>query len=292
MAEREVPIGDRVPVRSAGSRPVDGLLLAVGTLTALPVPAPRAVDTAACRTAMLLAPAVAVLPGLSAALVGVVSHAAGHTAPVTAALCVGTWTLSTRGMHLDGLSDTADGLAASYDRERALDVMRRGNAGPAGLAMVTIVVAVQVLSLATALDRLGALAPLLACVAGRAVLPLLCARGVPAARPGGLGAATAGCVPRAAAACSVVIAAALAALLAMASGAWTVDALDIGVADPVPNTAAALGGALAVGAALAAAGLLLRRAVRRLGGITGDVLGAGVELGTAAALLVLSARPV
>jgi adenosylcobinamide-GDP ribazoletransferase len=286
MTDPSVPIGDRVPVRSAGSRPVDGLLLSVGTLTALRVPAPRAVDTAACRVAMFLAPLVGILPGLAAALVAVLAHEAGHTALIAAALGVGTWNLSTRGMHLDGLSDTADGLASSYDRQRALDVMRRGNAGPAGLAMVTIVVTVQILALAAALDHLGPVAPLVACVAGRAVLPVLCARGIPAARPGGLGAAMAGCVPRTAAALAAGFAAVLAALLA---GLGRV--VDVGVQVPVPNAEAAVHGALAVALALVAAGLLARRAVTRLGGITGDVLGAGVELGTTAALLALSAWP-
>jgi adenosylcobinamide-GDP ribazoletransferase len=40
--------------------------------------------------------------------------------------------------------------------------------------------------------------------------------------------------------------------------------------------------------ALAVAAALTRHAVRRLGGVTGDVLGAAVELSTAAAYLVLA----
>jgi len=47
-------------------------------------------------------------------------------------------------------------------------------------------------------------------------------------------------------------------------------------------------GPLGVLAALAVAALVLHRAATRLGGITGDVLGACVEVGTAAALVVLA----
>jgi adenosylcobinamide-GDP ribazoletransferase len=59
---------------------------------------------------------------------------------------------------------------------------------------------------------------------------------------------------------------------------------------PAPETAFVVGAAAVTVAALVA-GLLGRRAVRRFGGVTGDVLGAGVEAGTAAALVVLAAFP-
>ncbi|KAB2353251.1 adenosylcobinamide-GDP ribazoletransferase, partial [Actinomadura montaniterrae] len=53
----------------------------------------------------------------------------------------------------------------------------------------------------------------------------------------------------------------------------------------------ALQGLAAVVLGLAAALLMLRHAVRRLGGVTGDVLGALVEIATTAALLALAALP-
>ncbi len=91
-----------------------------------------------------------------------------------------------RAMHLDGLADTADGLAAGYDRERALEVMRRGDTGPAGAAALVLTLLVQVACLAALLtSAVGATLAGVALLASR-LAPALCARlGVPAARRGG-----------------------------------------------------------------------------------------------------------
>src|SRR5205085_6995031 len=105
--------------------------------------------------------------------------------------------LASRGLHLDGLADTADGLASSYDRERALAVMRRGDVGPAGAATLGLVLLVQVAALADLVSPGGwsaAVVPAVAVVLSRCVLALVCARGVPAARPEGLGATVASSV--------------------------------------------------------------------------------------------------
>jgi adenosylcobinamide-GDP ribazoletransferase len=227
---------------------------------------------------MLLAPAVAVLPGTATALVAAAALALGLDSLLAAVLAIGTLALVTRGLHLDGLADTADGLTASYDRARALEVMRLGNVGPAGVATVVLVLMVQVTALAQALPAAGPVAVLVAVIAGRLVLPLVCSRGVPAARQQGLGAAMAGSVPRsAAAAAGLLTAAAGAGLTALAASSGVLWGLLFG--------AAAVSGSALVG------GLLTVRAVRRFGGVTGDVLGACVEAGTAAALVVLAATP-
>jgi adenosylcobinamide-GDP ribazoletransferase len=262
----------------------DGLRLAVGTLTALPVPPPATVDRSRARIAMLLAPAVGLLPGIVAALVAATALRLGLDPFVAAALTVGTAALLTRGLHLDGLADTADGLAASYDRTRALEVMHRGNTGPAGVTTVVLVLAVQVTALAQALHVAGPVAALVAVVAGRVTLPLLCARGVPAARQEGLGAAMAGSVPRTLAAGVTLVTAMLGAGLTL----WLrlPDAV-MGLGSVTPF----LFGALAVLAAALVAVLLGRRAIHRFGGVTGDVLGACVEAGTAVALVVLAVLP-
>jgi adenosylcobinamide-GDP ribazoletransferase len=246
---------------------VDATRMAIGTLTALPVPAPRRIDRQVAAAAMVFAPLAAVLPGLAATGVCWAADAAGASPLVAAGLAIGTVALTTRGLHLDGLADTADGLAASYDRQRALDVMRRGNTGPAGAATLVLVLIVQVAALASALPVFGPLAVAVAVVAGRLALPLGCLHGVPAARAEGLGATVAGAVPPGAAAAALVV---------VAAAAFAVTG---------PR------GVVAVGLGALASAVLLARGVQRFGGITGDVLGAGVEVATAAALVVLSLHP-
>jgi adenosylcobinamide-GDP ribazoletransferase len=251
----------------------DAVRLGVGTLTVVPVKPPRRVDREVGCRAMVLAPLVAVIPAAAASIVCWAAITAGLTPLVAAVLAVGAIALTTRGLHLDGLADTADGLAAGYDCERALAVMRRGDVGPAGVVTLVLVVLAQVAALDAALRAGpgGALVVALAVIAGRATLPLACARGVPAARPDGLGAAVAGTVPRPVVLLVLAVVALVAALGCAAAGlpAWR--------------------GAAAVVAAALVAGLLVRRTVHRLGGVTGDVLGACVETATAAALLVLAA---
>jgi len=242
---------------------LDSLRMAVGTLTALPVPAPRVIDRRVARGAMVLAPAAVVPLAAVAGLIMWGGAALGLPGLACAGLAIGAVALGSRGLHLDGLSDTADGLGASYDRERALEIMRRGDSGPTGVAALVLALIVQCGALAAA----GAVAAVVAVLAGRCVLSLCCARGVPSARPEGLGATVAGSVAMPVAAMVFVVAAGLSAL-APGYDWWR--------------------GPLAVGVAYAVAGLLLWRCVRRLGGITGDVLGACVEAATAAALLALA----
>jgi adenosylcobinamide-GDP ribazoletransferase len=273
----------RLPSR-AGLR--DGLLLAAGTLTVVRVPPPRQVDAARAGLAMTVAPLVGALLAVPAAAVAVAARAAGTGPLVAAALAVAVLAWASGGLHLDGLADTVDGLAAARgDRGRALEVMRQGPVGPLGACALVLVLLVQVSALARCLAAgdgagwgvWGALALPAAAAAGRAVLPLLCVHGVPAARAGGLGATVAGTVPRPVAAAVPLVTAALAAVaVALAPGL-------LPGAGPVRVALAVLGGCL-VGALLAA------RAAGRVGGVTGDVLGAGVEWGTTAALVLLATR--
>lgn len=248
----------------------DGLRLAVGTLTVLPVRPPGRVDRTVAGVAMVVAP-VAVLPVAVVAAAVVWGGTALALPPLVAAtLALAVVALGTGGLHLDGLADTADGLASGGDRERRLEVMRRGDVGPSGAAALLVVVLVQVGALAGLVARDGSSAAtgvLGALLVGRAVLAPACARGIPAARPDGLGSAVAGSVPPAAA----VLVGGLTALAA----------------------AVAQGRSGLVGVALAAAVvvLLVVTCRRVLGGISGDVLGAGVELAVAGYLLAQVAGP-
>ncbi len=250
----------------------DALRLALGTLTVLRVPAPRRVDRRTAGGAVLLAPVAALPLGAAVALVLWVSRELGLATLVAGLLAVGVLVLGTRALHVDGLSDTADGLTASYDRERSLTVMRSGTSGPAGGVAVLLVLGLQAASLAwLAVPPAGPwLAGLLVCLS-RAALALCCVRGVPAARTEGLGAAFTGSVGVPAVALTWVGVVVLAALgTAVAGGS-------------------ALSGALAAVVAALVVGLLVRRAVSRLGGVTGDVIGACVEVCLASLLVGVTA---
>lgn len=246
----------------------DSWRLAVGTLTALPVRPPRRVDPGVAGVAMVLAPVAAIPLGLLVALVGWGGREL-ELAPIgVAAVAVGALALGTRAFHLDGLADTADGLASSYERERALAVMRTGDTGPAGAAALVIVLAIQVGALTSLFAHESGpwLAGLLVC-ASRSTLTATCARGIPAARTDGLGAAPAGSVP------VVVAVAAWAAITAVLCAAFATADLPW------------WRGLVCAGAALAVVAVLVHRAVKRLGGVSGDVYGAAIELSLAALLL-------
>src|SRR5690606_10043068 len=124
-----------------------GLRMAVGTLTAIPVRV-RRVDRTVAAWAMAAAPLVGVL---LTALAGAVLAGAlllGLSPLLAAVLAVGALALLTRGLHLDGLADVADGLGSGAAADRALEVMRRSDIGPFGVVTLVLVVLVQVASLA------------------------------------------------------------------------------------------------------------------------------------------------
>ena len=247
----------------------DGLRLGLGTLTVLPTPAPRTVTPGSARVAAVAAPLLVVPIALAAAAVGWLGVRMGLPSIAGGLAAVGLLAWLSRGLHADGLSDTADGLAASWtDPVRALTVMRSGTAGPAGVTTLVVVLGLQAACLGALVERpWGVVGATLALAGSRAALALGASRGIPAARPDGLGVAFAGAVGRAGAVgVWVGVAAALTAAQAFSGRPWW-------------------GGLVATALGLAAASALLVRCVHRLGGITGDVLGALVEV-TATALLV------
>ena len=252
----------------------DAWRLALGTLTALRVGPPRTVDARRAGAAMVLGP-LAVLPlGLAVLLVTVAGDALDLAPLVVALLAIGVVVLGNRGLHLDGLSDVADGLAASYDRERSLAVMKTGTSGPAGTVAVVLVLGLQVAGLAGIVSgpdawRSGTLAGIAVC-ASRAALVLCCARGLRPARPDGLGRTYTQSVAPVVAGLVWLGAAGLLA----AAGHWA--GLDW------------WRGVVAAAVALVAVGALLARTVSRFGGVTGDVFGAAVESALAALLVALS----
>lgn len=250
---------------------LDAWRLALGTLTAIPVRPPRAVDRRTAGAAMLLAPLAVVPLALAVAFILWAGRELELAPLAVSILAVGALAAGSRAFHLDGLADTADGLTSSYDRERSLAVMKTGDVGPAGAAALVVVLGVQAAALAglSTVQDGPWLAALLVCVS-RGVLTVTCVRGIPAARRDGLGQTYVGAVaPWATAAAWLALTAAMSLGFVLIDEPWW-------------------RGPVCAVVALLVVGALIRRAVARLGGVTGDIFGACVELSLAALLLAAS----
>ncbi|WP_427151925.1 adenosylcobinamide-GDP ribazoletransferase [Streptomyces sp. TRM70308] len=260
--------------RGLPARLAHGLRFAFGTLTVLPVRV-RRWDRETARTGLLCAPVAGAVVGLAAGSAGALLLVLGAGTPVAAVAAVAVPAVLTRGLHLDGLADVADGLGSGRDAAGALAVMKRSDIGPFGVVTLVLVLLGQVAVLDALFARgwaAGLAGATVAAVTARTALTCAARRGVPGARPEGLGAVVAGTVPP--------------------SGAWAVGGTVVALAAAqgalLGGGPGALGGAAAVLVGLGAASLLLRRCVRRLGGVTGDVFGAVSEAAATGALLVLA----
>ncbi|MFE7719091.1 adenosylcobinamide-GDP ribazoletransferase [Nocardia rhizosphaerihabitans] len=236
---------------------MNSIRLAVSWLTVLPITGPATVDRRAAGHAIALAPLVGLLLGGLAAAAMRLSVAAGLTTVLAGLLTVGLLAMLTRGMHLDGLADTADGLGSYGPPERARQIMKSGGAGPFGVAALIFAIAIQAVAFAALADEGRWLAIAIAVTLGRVAVVLACRRGIHAAPDSGFGTLVAGTQ-------------ALAPVLiwsVLATG-WSVFA--------VPGNLWL--GPLVTVTVLAVSVLITRHSVRRFGGLSGDVLGAVVEI--------------
>ena len=250
-----------------------GLRFAFGTLTVLPVRVTRW-DRETARAGMLCAPVAGLAVGVLAALPGSLLLWGGAGPLLAAVASAAVPAALTRGLHLDGLADTADGLGSGKPADNALRIMKQSDIGPFGVITLLFVLLAQVAVLQQLYARgwaHGAVAAVVSGVVARLALTLASRRGVPAARPEGLGAAVASTVP---------VAGALAAGVAVVAVCAGAGALFGGYG--------ALRHGLAAVAASVVAELLLRHCVRRFGGVTGDVFGALAETAATAALVCLA----
>jgi adenosylcobinamide-GDP ribazoletransferase len=241
-----------------------GPLESAALLTVLPVPARAAATT---RGVLPWAPLVGFMLGGIATGVAVLGNR--WISPLTGAvLGIAVLAVLTRGLHLDGLADTADGLGSLRGRERALQVMHQSDIGPFGVVTLVLTLLVQVSTLAALLTVDGGWRGFwTAVVVARLALARCGLPRVAMAEGSSLGRLVAGTVSAPwLAACGLVVVC----LVVAGSGGQ-------------PAAAGRLVGAASVG--LLAAELLYRRARARLGGVTGDVMGAMGETAATGALL-------
>lgn len=253
------------PIRDIALRLPNDLLSAFALLSRLPLPNHQGTGA---RSAWAWPLVGAVLGALGAALASGALWL-GVTPGVTAVLVLALFAMLTGGLHEDGLSDTADGLYGGWTRERRLEIMkdsRVGSYGVLALVLVTLarwsgLTAVLVYGQAgdghwAALVTTGALS--------RAPMALVMTL-LPNARGAGLSHATGRPGP-----VTALAGLALAVALAVALTGWTA----------LPLLFTVLGVTL----------WLSFTALRRIGGQTGDILGATQQLAEVACLVVLSAR--
>lgn len=254
----------------------DAARLAMGTLSVLPAGVPARIDRVVGGRAMLLAPAVGLLVGgIAAGVVALVQFVRPDTDLLGAVLGVLVVAGLSGGLHLDGLADFADALGSRRDRETMLRIMKQSDIGPFGVVAIVGVLLLDTAALTACLQAdFGWQAILIATTASRLTLPWSCRTSIPAARPDGLGTLVAATVnPFTSAFITVAV---LAATLALTSRSQPTELLRL------------TGTAAAVLLAVLTSFVVTRRARRTLGGTTGDVLGATVELALSISLVTLA----
>ena len=184
--------------------------------------------------------------------------------PFVAAAIVVAGDLALTGMlHFDGLVDSADGLLPHLDRDRRLAVMAQPDVGAFGVAVAMAVIGLRLAALASMPPRVLLVAGIW--TASRTAMAVI-AGVLPYVRDGGLAATVAG-------------------------GAWQVIGLYGLIASvSLGALAGGRGRELAVATVFVGAGAVALVARRRIGGFTGDVLGAAGVIGETVALVVAAAK--
>lgn len=245
--------------------PLPPLLTALGLFTRLPLPA-RAFATPWQAGLLAWLPPIGVLIGLLAA--GATWLGAQCFNPLLAGVVgTGVWIAITGGLHLDGVADCGDGLACCATREKRLEIMRDPRLGAFGAVALLLAVLLKIAALAMLAEMpwptlFAACA--LAALLGRTNLALA-VLSQPVARPSGMGASFKRVAQKWEGALALLLAG-----VACACLGWH------GLAAAVGATAAFL--------------WLTGLARSRLGGMTGDVYGALIELTEIAALLAFCGR--
>ena len=251
-------------------RPFAAFLVALRFLTRLPVPFIRTVDPPRLRDSMAMFPVVGLIVGGLMAGALLLAHELRLPELFCGLLAIGFGLLLTGAFHEDGLADVADGFGGGSTRDDRLAIMRDSRIGAYGTLALVIVIPARAALLA-ALLSLPAYA-VLVLVAGaaafsRSLMVDLLSSTRPA-RSDGL-ATLAGQPSRRTALLAIAIGS-----LAAGLGAWSILSWEAAV--------------LGLIAALLALASLRALAMRKIGGQTGDVCGAGQVMAETAVLAVFA----
>lgn len=239
------------------------LLIAIQFLTRFPVRLKQAPDEQEMGYAVVYFPLVGLCIGLVLWLVFKVMLELQAPPWLSAALVLTTWVLSTGGLHLDGLADSVDAWAGGgCNRERILAIMKDPTCGAMAVIAIFLVLILKLAALAGLQTDNQALFILIVPVLGRAVLPLLFLT-TPYVRPEGLGAAMAAHLPHRWAVAAV-------------AGTW------LGVI-----IYSRLVGVYAIIISMIVYGMMRRKMLSTIGGVTGDTAGALVEITEAVTLVAI-----
>lgn len=245
---------------SLGSGWTKDIRVATSFFTSLPVRTDGEITGEELGHALRAWPLVGIGVGLAGGLGLVVAQELGLGPLIAAFVALAITTAATGAFHEDGLADLADGLGGRDATER-LAIMRDSRLGTFGMLALFFCVGLRVAALAQLATPAAAVAALVAAAgASRGLVPLIVLWLVPA-RPDGLGAMLGRPSQE-----IIVTAAVLAVLVAL---------ILLGLAGGITALACGLAALLGVGAL----------AQKRLGGYTGDVLGAAQQVTETAVLL-------
>ncbi|MGL4305397.1 MAG: adenosylcobinamide-GDP ribazoletransferase [Mycobacteriaceae bacterium] len=234
-----------------------GISTAFSWLTIIPVDSTEPISRATAQRAIAATPLVGIALGLICMGILFALKGFGLSATLSGLLAVGFLALSTRGMHIDGLSDTADGLGCYGNPLRAQEVMHSGSIGPFGAASLVFTLTSQAISLGV-LSTQGSWWTIMLAIWASRITPIIsCRKGIKAANTNGFGALVAETQTLWACLLWIVPTLCVSALL-YANHFWY--------------------GPLIIVLSLSVAELFTRHCARRLGGVSGDVLGANIEI--------------
>lgn len=235
---------------------------ALSFLTILPIGHPSLSEEKELARSMAFFPLVGLIIGLVLAVAHYLFSLL-FSEPLSLWLTIGLLALLTGGLHLDGFADTMDGLGSGGSREKMLEVMRDSRIGAFGVISLILLIGAKYLALDQMTRASIPHALILMAVTGRNAMVLVCFRS-PYARSG--------------------------------EGLAKPFSENLGGREIILSLATAFGialfvmgiGGVVVFVVIGLLSLLYRYFfIRRLGGVTGDVLGGANELAELLCLLLV-----